>query len=86
MLLAKVALSSAQRGVGRHGEKHTLKPGHEHSMLLCNVTKTIHTAIHRKLPHKYRLTIVYLIVYLLTIGAMADTLSKKEEVGVTQDI
>lgn len=86
MLLAKVALPSAQRGVGRHGEKNTFKPQHERLMRLYNVTKTIHTDILRKLAFKYRLTIVYLIIYLLTIGAMADTLGKKEEAGVTQDI
>lgn len=55
-------------------------------MLFSNVTKTIHTAIIRQMAYKYRLTIVYLIVYLLTIGAMADTLGKKEEARVTQDI
>lgn len=86
MLLANVALSSAQRGVGRHGGQNTLKPQQEHLMLFCNVTQTIHTHIIRKLASKYGLIVVYLIVYLLTIGAMADTLSKKEEARATQDI
>lgn len=55
-------------------------------MLFRNVTETIHTHITRKLAYKYGLTVVYLIVYLLTIGAMADTLSKKEEARAAQDI
>lgn len=86
MLLANVASASAQRGVGRHGERNVLKTQHSHPTLFCKVIQTCYTPITRKLAYKYGLVAVYLIVYLLTIGAMADTLSKKEEARAAQDI
>lgn len=48
MLLATVAPTLAQRGVGRHGDQNTVKHTQEHPSSFYSVTQTIYTTVSAK--------------------------------------